>query len=98
VGKVIYGTSHVISNTATQHYVGNFVYDNNKTLHYIQTEEGRILKPSGYIDHLGNARAVVEGTTGAYTLVQRNDYYPFGSLFEKGLISTFITAKSCKMT
>ncbi|WP_163310023.1 RHS repeat-associated core domain-containing protein [Dysgonomonas sp. 521] len=66
--------------TKTTDYVGNKVYENNALK--------RILVDGGYIegttyhfymnDHLGNNRVVANASG---TLVQKNHYYPFGSVF-----------------
>ncbi|WP_313609275.1 DUF6443 domain-containing protein, partial [Dysgonomonas sp.] len=69
-----------LTQTQTTDYVGNKIYENG-TLK-------RILIDGGYIeggvyhyyltDHLGNNRVVLNASG---TLVQKNHYYPFGSIF-----------------
>ena len=69
-----------LTQSKTTDYVGNKIYE-NRTLK-------RILIDGGYIegnvyhyyltDHLGNNRVVVNASG---TLVQKNHYYPFGSIF-----------------
>jgi RHS repeat-associated protein len=66
--------------TKTTDYIGNIIYENNALK--------RILVDGGYIeggvyhyyltDHLGNNRVVAKSDG---TLVQKNHYYPFGSIF-----------------
>ena len=78
IGSAINTTA--LTNTKTTDYVGNKIYENG-TLK-------RILIDGGYIegnvyhyyltDHLGNNRVVVNASG---TLVQKNHYYPFGSIF-----------------
>ncbi|MFQ9317616.1 RHS repeat domain-containing protein [Dysgonomonas mossii] len=78
VGSAINATA--LTQSKTTDYVGNKMYENG-TLK-------RILIDGGYIegnvyhyyltDHLGNNRVVVNASG---TLVQKNHYYPFGSIF-----------------
>jgi len=73
----------VASGTTTD-YIVNFVYTNN-SLAYILTNEGRIVK-SGSIylyeynlkDHLGNTRVSFQVNGSTPTVLQYQDYYPFG--------------------
>ena len=69
-----------LTQSKTTDYVGNKIYENGSLK--------RILIDGGYIegnvyhyyltDHLGNNRVVVNASG---TLVQKNHYYPFGSIF-----------------
>ena len=78
IGSAINTTA--LTQSKTTDYVGNKIYENG-TLK-------RILIDGGYIegnlyhyyltDHLGNNRVVVNASG---TLVQKNHYYPFGSIF-----------------
>ena len=78
IGSAINTTA--LTQSKTTDYVGNKIYENG-TLK-------RILINGGYIeggvyyyyltDHLGNNRVVVNASG---TLIQRNHYYPFGSVF-----------------
>ncbi|MDH5599252.1 MAG: RHS repeat-associated core domain-containing protein, partial [Cyclobacteriaceae bacterium] len=70
------------ANTDTTDYVGGIQYTDG-TLDFLQHTEGRYLfTTSAYqynlTDHLGNVRATVDATG---TVVQRDDYYPFGLTF-----------------
>ena len=78
IGSAINTTA--LTQSKTTDYVGNKIYENG-TLK-------RILIDGGYIegnvyhyyltDHLGNNRVVVNASG---TLIQKNHYYPFGSIF-----------------
>jgi RHS repeat-associated protein len=67
-------------------YCGNAIYNGNGTirnLKYILTETGYIENGEHYFylkDHLGNNRVVIDRHG---TIVQSNDYYPYGSPFTK---------------
>jgi RHS repeat-associated protein len=73
---------------ANRDYVNGIEYDNNGTLAFIQTEEGRA-RPNGgsyfyeYMlkDHLGNTRVMIgqDGVVG-----QQTDYYAFGMEMNRG--------------
>ena len=81
-------------NGQTVLYWGNMVYTldgtaNGITIQYIITPEGRVIKPSGsfvyeyYIrDHLGNTRVAFDVTGGTVSVVQQDDYYPFGMTYK----------------
>lgn len=69
-------------------YVGPIHYRNG-AIEFIQTSEGRVVKSGGtynheydLTDHLGNVRATVNSSG---TVVQRDDYYPFGGRFNTGV-------------
>jgi len=71
-------------------YAGNFVYDWNGNLQYIQTSEGRLV-PDNKIyrfeyfmkDHLGNTRAIyAQAVPGLPQVAEYNHYYPFGMQIE----------------
>jgi RHS repeat-associated protein len=75
------------------HYIGEIVYSDND-IDYILTEEGRIVPYEAeegtrwlyeyYMkDHLGNTRAVFNGTNlgGNIDMLQHSSYYPFGLAF-----------------
>ncbi|WP_321515396.1 DUF6443 domain-containing protein [Marinifilum fragile] len=73
-----------IFGSTTTDYIGNFVYVNN-ALAYIITSEGRIVKPgTTYLyeynlkDHLGNTRTSFQANGSIPTVLQNQDYYPFG--------------------
>ncbi len=73
----------VYQGTVTE-YIGNFVY-NGSSLAYIITGEGRIIKSgSTYLyeynlkDHLGNTRVSFQANGSTPTVLQNQDYYPFG--------------------
>lgn len=62
-------------------------YSSTSSPSFIQTDEGRIYRnPSGTFDyqydltdHLGNVRSTFDaGTSGTASLIQEDDYYPFG--------------------
>ncbi|MBS7112687.1 MAG: RHS repeat-associated core domain-containing protein, partial [Dysgonomonas mossii] len=78
VGSAINTTA--LTQSKTTDYVGNKIYENG-TLKRILIDEGYI---EGNVyhyyltDHLGNNRVVVNASG---TLVQKNHYYPFGSIF-----------------
>ena len=74
----------------TTHYAGPFHYANS-TLQFLQHAEGRALKSGNHwtyeynlTDHLGNVRVTVYESG---NVVQRNDYYPFGGIFNSWHIS-----------
>ena len=78
IGSAINTTA--LTQSKTTDYVGNKIYENG-TLKRILIDEGYI---EGNVyhyyltDHLGNNRVVVNASG---TLVQKNHYYPFGSIF-----------------
>ncbi len=76
------------------HYIGDIVYSDSD-IDYILTGEGRIVPYEGgeetrwlyeyYMkDHLGNTRAVFNGTNlgGNIDILQHSSYYPFGLVFD----------------
>lgn len=71
-------------------YAGNFVYDWNGNLQYIQTGEGRLIPDNKTYrfeyfmkDHLGNTRAVyAQAAPGLPQVAEYNHYYPFGMQLE----------------
>ncbi|MCK9220750.1 MAG: RHS repeat-associated core domain-containing protein [Bacteroidales bacterium] len=71
-------------------YAGNFVYDWNGSLKYIQTSEGRLVPDNDTYrfeyfmkDHLGNTRATyAQAVPGLAQVAEYNHYYPFGMQIE----------------
>ncbi|MBR8534941.1 RHS repeat-associated core domain-containing protein [Carboxylicivirga sediminis] len=72
------------------YYFGNYIYKGDKSLDYILNEEGVTTYASSeytyeyYLkDHLGNTRAMFsrDGTSSNAQLLQKSDYYAFGSRF-----------------
>ena len=68
----------------TTHYAGPFHYTNG-TLQFVQHAEGRALESGSHwtyeyhlTDHLGNVRVTIDEHG---SVVQRQDYYPFGGVF-----------------
>lgn len=77
------------STKTLQYYAGNMIYDKNKKLLFILTDEGRAVKYGSSFtyeynvkDHLGNVRMVLKDTTATPVLAQENHYYPFGSVMQ----------------
>ena len=81
----------VISGVTTNtDYIGGIQYNGASTadtLNFIQTEEGRAVKQGNGInyeyvyylgDNLGNTRITFGTKTGIATVLQQDDYYPFG--------------------
>jgi RHS repeat-associated protein len=71
-----------------QYYAGSMVYNNDKTLNYLLTDEGRVIKAGSSFtyeyhlkDHLGNTRVSFQPNGTSTTILQAADYYPFGSSF-----------------
>jgi RHS repeat-associated protein len=65
-------------------YIGPFVYKND-ILDYIITSEGRAIFSGGVFsyeyhikDHLGNVRVAFKNVSNKASVLQKNDYYPFG--------------------
>ena len=76
--------------TDTTSYAGPFHYTNG-TLQFMQHAEGRALKSGSHwtyeynlTDHLGNVRVTVDEHG---SVVQRDDYYPFGGSFNSWHVS-----------
>jgi len=71
-------------------YLGSFVYNRSKVLESVAFGGGRILKNgSAFLadyhisDHLGSVRAVVRNGS----VIEQNDYFPFGSRHDNGMAS-----------
>ena len=63
------------------YYIGSFIYSNSN-LESTDFSQGRITLGGGtqtihyhHSDHLGSVRAI---TNGSGTVIEQNDYYPFG--------------------
>lgn len=74
----------ISTNTGTTDYDGGIQYDNG-AISFIQTEEGRALVSGGTVsyeyylsDNLGNTRIGFVNSGGTASVVQQDDYYPFG--------------------
>jgi RHS repeat-associated protein len=70
--------------TISTDYIDGIQYDNG-VLSFVQTEEGRAIPSGGsynyeynLADHLGNTRVTFDTHTSTATIVQQDDYYPFG--------------------
>jgi RHS repeat-associated protein len=89
-----------IGTTVTNDYIGPFVYKNG-VLDYIITNEGRAVYSSGTFsfyeyhlkDHLGNVRCVFKRYGSLPDVMQRNDYYAFGSLMGESYTSIYTNNK-----
>jgi len=71
-------------NTGTTDYIGGIEYDNG-AISFIETEDGKAVIPAGvasyeyYLsDNLGNTRITFAKVNNVATIVQQDDYYPFG--------------------
>jgi RHS repeat-associated protein len=72
-------------------YIGPFVYKND-VVDYIITSEGRAVFSGGNFsyyeyqikDHLGNVRVAFKNSSNKASVLQKNDYYPFGLLMAAG--------------
>lgn len=69
-------------------YLGSFIYNRNSSLESVAFGGGRIFKNGGSYsvdyhisDHLGSIRAIVRNGS----VIEQNDYYPFGSRQDNGL-------------
>jgi len=65
-------------------YIDGIEYDNG-ALNFIQTDEGRVVNNGGSYnyeynlsDHLGNTRVTYSIVSNVATMIQQDDYYPFG--------------------
>ncbi|SDT67421.1 RHS repeat-associated core domain-containing protein [Mucilaginibacter mallensis] len=85
-GEKLRKVSVVNSVTTTTDYIDGIEYDNG-VMAFIQTDEGRAIPPtsgSSYdyqynlTDHLGNIRLTFDTKSGAASMIQSDDYYPFG--------------------
>ena len=90
----------VISGVTTNtDYIGGIQYNGASTadtLNFIQTEEGRAVKQGNGInyeyvyylgDNLGNTRITFGTKYGIATVLQQDDYYPFGLEINRGITS-----------
>jgi RHS repeat-associated protein len=75
--------------TTVHHYVKGFEHNKNRQLEFFATEEGQVVKKStgfnyeyNITDHAGNVRVSFDKdpSTGLARLIQKDNYYPFGSL------------------
>jgi len=69
------------------YYLGSFIYNRSKALQSVAFGGGRIRKSGStyrvdyhITDHLGSVRAIVENGS----VVERNDFYPFGTRHDNG--------------
>ena len=80
----------VVNGSAGYYYLGSFVYNRSKALESVAFGGGRIFKNgSSYVvdyhitDHLGSVRSIIRNGS----VIEQNDYYPFGERHANGLAS-----------
>jgi RHS repeat-associated protein len=91
----------VSSNNGSTDYISGIQYDQTvggtaPTISFIQTEEGKAvsLSAGGYDyyyylgDNLGNTRVTFDTKMGSATVLQQDDYYPFGYEISRGTITS----------
>jgi RHS repeat-associated protein len=83
-----------VSSGTTTEYIDGIQYT-GATIDFVQTEEGRILNPTGtpnyeytLTDHLGNSRVSFDSSHGSSTALQTEDYYPFGLIASQPTVTS----------
>jgi RHS repeat-associated protein len=83
-----------LSGSTTTEYIDGIQYTGT-TMDFVQTEEGRILSPTGtpnyeytLTDHLGNSRVIFDSSHGGSTALQTDDYYPFGMIANQPTVTS----------
>jgi RHS repeat-associated protein len=83
-----------VSGPTTTEYIDGIQYTGT-TMDFVQTEEGRILNPTGtpnyeytLTDHLGNSRVSFDSSHGGSTALQTEDYYPFGLIASQPYVTS----------